>query len=190
MSKVLKNMVISEIANRLGDNRDLIVVDSSKLDPNTTHKLRASLRAKKIKFLAVRNTLAQQVLASKGVNNTDAIFKGPSTLVWGGDDVVALSKEITKWVKDIEKLELKGGTVEGSTLMPADVERLSKSPGRLELIGQIAGLILSPGAQLAGALLGPGGYLAGQVKAKAEGEETSETTEAATEAPAPAATEG
>ena len=39
------------------------------------------------------------------------------------------------------------------------------------MIGQISGLILSPGATLAGALLGPGGTISGQVKALADKEE-------------------
>jgi large subunit ribosomal protein L10 len=41
----------------------------------------------------------------------------------------------------------------------------------VELLGQIAGLILSPGAQLAAAIQGPGGKLAGCVKAMADKEE-------------------
>ena len=84
--------------------------------------------------------------------------------MWGGDDVVALSKEISKWSKQVEGLEIKGATVEGESLDSAGVEALSKSPGRAELIGQIAGLMLAPGAQLAGALQGPGGQLAGCLK--------------------------
>ncbi|MBV08109.1 MAG: 50S ribosomal protein L10, partial [Rubinisphaera sp.] len=96
------------------------------------------------------------------------VLKGPSTLVWGGEDIVALSKEITKWAKKIEPLQVKGASVEGQPLDTKGVEKLSKSPGRAELISQIAGLILSPGSQLAGALLGPGGKLAGCVKAVEE----------------------
>ena len=170
MSKALKNMLIQDITQKIGDNKDLLVLDSSKLDPVTDHKLRMGLRQKNINIMTVRNNLVSLVLRERGVNNTDSLFSGPSTLVWGGQDVVELSKEITKWVKDIEKLVLKGGTVEGTTLKPEDVERLSKSPGRKELIGRIAGLILSPASQLAGALLGPGGYITGQIKAKGEEE--------------------
>ena len=47
---------------------------------------------------------------------------------------------------------------------------LSKSPGRMELISQIVGLALSPGARLCGALLGPGGKISGQVKTLADKE--------------------
>jgi large subunit ribosomal protein L10 len=48
------------------------------------------------------------------------------------------------------------------------VDALSKSAGRLETIGEIAGLMLAPGRQLAGCLQGPGGRLAGQLKTLSE----------------------
>jgi large subunit ribosomal protein L10 len=92
-------------------------------------------------------------------------------LLWGGEDVVGLSKEITKWSRQVEGLQIKGATVEGQTLDAAAVEALSKSPGRLELVGQIAGLILSPASQLSGALKSPGGKLAGALQSIAEGDE-------------------
>ncbi|GIS57804.1 MAG: hypothetical protein CM1200mP2_00290 [Planctomycetaceae bacterium] len=66
--------------------------------------------------------------------------------------------------------------LEGTTLSKGDVEELSKSPSREELIGQIAGLLLAPGANLAAALLGPGGKLAGQVEAIADGEGAADET--------------
>jgi large subunit ribosomal protein L10 len=99
------------------------------------------------------------------------VLQGSSTLVWGGEDVVALSREITRWSKELSQLEIRGGSVEGKALDAAGVNKLSKSPGRLELLSIIAGLILSPGGNIAGALLGPGGTVAGQVKSKAEDED-------------------
>ena len=118
--------------------------------------------------MTVKNALARKALHSIGVTALDDVLQGPSTLVWGGEDIVALSKEIAKWAKELPKLEIKGGAVEGSALDASGVDALSKSPGREELIGIIVGAALGPGAQLAGALLGPGGYLAGQVKAVEE----------------------
>ncbi|MGH7128857.1 MAG: 50S ribosomal protein L10, partial [Planctomycetaceae bacterium] len=97
-----------------------------------------------------------------------------STLVWGGEDIVALSKEIAKWAKELEPLQIKGGTLEGTPLSAADVDSLSKSPSREELIGQIVGLVLSPGARLSAALLGPGAKLGSQIKKMSDEEAEAE----------------
>lgn len=171
MSKVVKDMIISEIESRIGDVRDFVVVDSAKLDAITENGFRLKLQEKGINALTVKNSLARRAFANAGVEGLEGVLKGPSTLVWGGEDIVSLSKEMSKWAKDIEELDIKGGLTEGTSLTTDDVEKLSKSPGRLELIADIVGRILGPGSQLAGAIKGPGGTLAGQIKSISEGEE-------------------
>lgn len=171
MSKRVKGMLIDTILKRIGDARDMLLIDTSKLDANTANRFRIALREKEIEALTVQNTLARKALNSAGVTSLDSLLQGPSTLVWGGEDVVALSKEIAKWAKEVEELEIKGGTVEGEPLDSSGVDALSKSPSREELLSQLAGMLLSPGAQLAGALLGPGGMLASQFKQISEGDE-------------------
>jgi len=170
MSKPIKQMVMSEISHELDGCSDLLIVDASKMDAITNNRWRTALREKQIKVLTVKNTLARRSLEAAGVTGLESLLTGPTTLVWGGEDVVALSKEITKWAKDVEALQIKGAAIEGRALGTDGVESLSKSPGRVELLGQIAGLILSPGARLAAALLGPARKIAGQVKTIADKE--------------------
>lgn len=165
MSKYVKELVIDDIHRRLGDARDVLVIDSSALDPITDHEFRGKIRQEGVKMLTVKNNLARKALEKNGVKGLETVLAGPSTLIFGGEDVVALSKILIKITKGYQKIAVKGGSVEGTTLDGDAVTALSKSPGRLELISQIAGLILSPGGRLAGALLGPGGKLAGCVKA-------------------------
>jgi large subunit ribosomal protein L10 len=171
MSKVIKKMQISAIESRLDGAQELLVVDVSKVDAVSANKMRLALQEKQIGALTVKNALARKALNNIGVSALDEVLAGPSTLVWGGEDIVALSKEIAKWAKELPEFEIKGGTVEGQTLDAQAVDVLSKSPSREELIGKIAGMVLGPGARLAAALLGPGGYLAGQVAAIAEKDE-------------------
>jgi large subunit ribosomal protein L10 len=166
----MKEMIIDEVGARLNGVRDIVAVDSSKLSGVTANKLRLAMKKKKISALTVRNKLAKQALNKAGVTGLDPFLQGPTMLVWGGEDIVALSKEIATWAKEIEPLEIKGGTTEGASLTREKVDALSKSPGRKELISQIASLMMSPGAQLAGALLGPGRQLASQVQKIADKE--------------------
>jgi large subunit ribosomal protein L10 len=174
MSRHIKEMMIDELGARVRGVRDFVVLNSSKLDGVTANKLRLSMGKKKLSALTVRNKLAKKALHDAGVTALDPFLQGPSMLVWGGEDIVALTKEIAKWAKEIEPLEIKGGTTEGSPLTAKNVEELSKSPGRKELIGQIAALMMSPGAQLAGALLGPSKKLASQIRQISDKEEKSE----------------
>jgi len=171
MSRRIKDMLIADITSRIGDARDMLVVDCSAMDAVSANQWRIGIAEADISALTVKNSIARNALARVGVEGLDEILAGPSTLIWGGEDVVGLSKEISKWVRQVEGLRIKGATVEGKALDAAGVDVLSKSPGRLELIGQIAGLMLSPASQLAGAFKGPGGELAGALKSIADGEE-------------------
>jgi len=165
-------MLIAEIQSRLGDVREMLVIDVSRLDAVSTNRFRLALRESDISALLVRNSLARRALNEVGVSALDSYLCGSSTLVWGGEDIVALSKEITKWARELESIEIRGGTVEGSSLDAAAVDALSKSPSREELIGRISGMALSPGGRLAASLAGPGGKVAGQIKSIADAEES------------------
>ena len=91
MSKLVKEMVISELQKRLGANPDMLVIDSSKLDALSNNKLRLKLHEKGITILNVKNTLANKALGELGVTALTPFLKGPSALVFGGPDMVALS---------------------------------------------------------------------------------------------------
>jgi len=171
MSKPVKEMIIRDIRTGLGDRQDLLVVDVSQLTALTQNQLRLDLAKKGVTLLGVKNSLARLALKASGFQSVDKIFDGPSTLVWGGEDIVGLSREISEWVRKNEKMSIKGGVVDGQGVDSDAVDSISKGPSRTELIGQIAGLLLSPGAQLAGALLGPGGRIAGAITAMSEEKE-------------------
>jgi len=179
MSKRIKAMLIDDLQKRIGNNRDFLVVDASKLPGLAANTLRVKLQKQNIRMLGVKNTLARKVLAELGLGDMSQSLTGPSTLVYGGSDVVALSKEITKSAKDLSDLKIKGGLVEGKGLDASGVEALSKSPSREELLSKIVGQILGPAGHLAGLLGAPGSNLAGLVKTVSEREEG--------EAPAPSA---
>lgn len=168
MSKRIKEMLAADLKVRIGEHREILVVDASALDGVTSNGMRLKLRKQNIRMLGVKNSLAKKALAEIGLEALGQFLAGPTTLVYGGPDIVALSKEIAKWAKDIEKLQIKGGVLDGSPLTPDDVVAISKGPSREELLGKIVMLALSPGAAVAGALLGPGGTVCGQVKSIAE----------------------
>ncbi len=170
MSRQVKDMQIEDLQSRIGDVRDMLVVDVSKLDAFSANKWRLGLVDKQINAFTVKNSIAKNALSRLGVSGLDALLTGPSTLVWGGDDVVALSKEISRWSRELKGLEIRGATVDGHSIDASGVVALGKSPGRAELISILAGLLLAPGAQLAGAMQSAGGLLAGCLK-KISGDE-------------------
>lgn len=170
MSKYVKGMMISAIESRLNGTRDYVVVDLSKLDGNANNAFRMNLRKSGIQLLAVKNALARNALAKSDVEAPKEVFNGPCSIAFGSTDIVELSKEITKWAKQIDAVQIRGGAVDGQSLTADGVKEWSKAKGRQETIAEIVGAIVSQGGLVAGALLGPGGIVAGQIKTKSEEE--------------------
>lgn len=168
MSKVVKNLMISEIRKRIGENREVVVLDASKVNAVAVNRLRLELLKKNIRLLGVKNAVARKALSEVGLSGLDKVLSGPSTIAYGGEDIVALAREIADVATKIKELEIKGGALGATPLTAKNVEELSKSKGRMEVLSDLVAQILSPGANLAGALLGPGGRVAGAIKAKGE----------------------
>ncbi|MFQ5734955.1 MAG: 50S ribosomal protein L10 [Planctomycetaceae bacterium] len=164
MSKIVKNMLIADVEQRIGATRDFLVVDSSRIDAVTTNRLRLSLRERNITALTVRNALAKRALHNIGVETLDSVLEGPCTLVWGGDDIVALSKEIARWAKDVDELEIKGGTLDGAALSADEVKAVSQWPTREELLSIVSGQVLGVAGEIAGMATGPAQQIASQVE--------------------------
>ena len=173
MSKYLKNLITDDLKKRLDGVGDLLLVDLAGLEANKNVALRKKLREKKIQLLVVKNSLARR--ATEGTVLAPAFegVDGSAAVVWGGEDIVSLAKEITRIAEDKEyaKFLPKGGVMSGSKLSADDVKKVSKWPSRAEQLSLLVGQILSPGATLSAQLLSPGAKLASQVKKKSEEEE-------------------
>lgn len=80
------------------------------------------------------------------------MFAGPVGIAIGYDDPALLAKKILAFVKGNEKLEIKGGIVEGRVCGPDAIKSLSELPSREVLLSMFIGAVQSPISKLASAL--------------------------------------
>jgi large subunit ribosomal protein L10 len=170
MSKYLKNLLTDNLKSRLEGVGDLLVVDVMGMKSESTVNLRKKLREKKINLLVVKNSLARRATEGSALAPAFEGVEGSAAVVWGGEDIVSLAKEITRLTDDkaFAPFTAKGGVMDGSNLSAAQVKQVSKWPSRAEQLSILSGQILSPGATLSAQLLSPGAKLASQVKKKSE----------------------
>ena len=83
---------------------------------------------------------------------------GTLALIWGGEDIVSLAKEIIRiaGMKEFAPFGPKGGVMEGQRLSADEVQAVSKWPSRQEQLSILSGQFLSPGAMLSAQLVGIG----------------------------------
>jgi large subunit ribosomal protein L10 len=179
MSKRIKALITKELQSKFDGADSLVVIDYTGIDSKTTAGVRAALRSKKGKMTVVRNAMAIKALQATGLKMAADLIKGTSAVVYGGDSIVDLVKELVEQGKTVQKLKIKGSVVEGQLLDEKATAELAKLPNRPELQAIILGQILGPGRKLAGQIKGPAGKIAGQIKKVEENAKEKEAAPAA-----------
>jgi large subunit ribosomal protein L10 len=164
MSRFIKEKIVERYQTRFRDVSDVAVVSTKGVDVHRMTALRSALRAKGIRALTVQNRLGKRALESTGLAAVGTLLRGPSTLIWGGEGIVDLAKALASEAKTIAKLEIRGGVSGGQVLSKADIEALSRLPGRGELIGQVVARAIGQASRVAAQVLAMGGRLAAQVR--------------------------
>lgn len=166
MSKYVKDLITDDIRSRLEGCDGLLLVDVQGIGAIANQRLRAELRSKSMELLVIKNSLARR--ATEGTELAAAFdgLEGPAAIVYGGEDLISVAKEVVRLAKDkqYEPFKAKGGVLDGAALSEGQVEEVSKWPSREEMLSTLSGQILSPGATLGGQLTAIGGTLASQIK--------------------------
>ena len=166
MSKPVKEMMIREYRELLGDNENALAIGLRGISSNDTNAIRGGLAEKEIKVTIVRNKLFGQAFGESTLAPLRDVLTGSTALAYGAESVVDVAREIVSLLKKFPDIELKGAVLDGMLFEgDAGVKELSKFPTREEAIAQDVTLILGPGRKLVGAIKGPGSGLAGIIKA-------------------------
>jgi len=162
-------MIMDELKQRYGDVDSACIVNITGLTVQEQQSVRAVLREKSGRLEIVKNVLARKAFRDTALEPLGDALTGPCALVTSPESLVDVAKLLVKAAKEFRGLELREAILEGDPEL-ATVAEVSKMKGRLELIGEIAMLVSSPGRALAGCLSSPQGKIAGCLKTLAEKE--------------------
>ncbi len=171
MSKNVKELIQQELENKFRDVDNLVVVGLRGIRGVENNQMRGALKEKAIKLLVVRNLLMKRTLEKLGIAAAGVLFSGPCAVVYGGESVVDVSKEIASWGEKLPKLEVKGAYVEGRVLDAEAARALSKMPNLAQLRSEVVFLANTPGLNLARVIVSPSQIIAGCIKTIIEKEE-------------------
>lgn len=166
MSKHVKEMIMRDYKDRLGDTSDAMVISLRGVKGTAATAIRNDLAKKKIKITVVRNSLAKKSFAGTPLETLGEFLTGSSAVAYGGQSVVEVAREIVALIEKNPLLEMRGAILDGMVFKgKAGCTELSKFPTKDEAIGQVVTLIVSPAKKLVAQLQGPGGTVGGLIKA-------------------------
>jgi large subunit ribosomal protein L10 len=150
-----KVQVIEEVTRRLGQAKSAVFTGNAGLTVEEVTELRAKLFKEQAELHVVKNTLALRALKKAGMDGLDEWFKGPTAIVLALGDALASTRILTRFLKDHEKLTIKGGWMEGRKITPAEIKTLANLPSREVLLSKMLGSLQSPARNMVQVLVGP-----------------------------------
>jgi len=152
MVQAVKDMIVGEYTAALEGVSECLLVDYTGVTALEATELRRGLRRKDIRMQVIHNRLAARALDELGLRALKELLDGPCALVYGGADMPTLCRTIRDWMKENEKLTVRGGMLDGALLNAAEVASLADIPPLEELYARIAGNIAAPLMHIVGAV--------------------------------------
>jgi len=160
MARPEKVAEVQAITDRFKAAQSIVLADYTGLSVHQMTAFRAQCRDKNIDCRVVKNRLAMRAADEAELSFLKDHLKGPTALIFGPESQVDPAKLVVDFAKDNEKMQVKGGLVDGQYLDADQVMALSKVPSMDELIAKMMGSINSPASGLVGTVNGVIGALA------------------------------
>lgn len=145
MAKVeLKQPIVEEISASIKDAQSVVLVDYRGLTVEQDTTLRKELRNAGVTYKVYKNTLMNFAFKGTDCEALAPYLEGPSAIAISTTDATAPARVLAKFAKTADKLEIKGGIVEGVAYDAKGIAGIASIPSREELLSKLLGSIQSP----------------------------------------------
>ena len=159
MNREEKKDFVSSVKDIVNENSLILVFHYRGLSMSEMSELRVQSFNSGSNIKVTKNRLTKLALAETDKSELSPLFDGPTAIAYSNDPV-NLTKLVTNFAKNNNKLVLVGGIMDKEILSVEKIEILSKLPSLDEARAQLIGLIKTPAQRIAGILSVPAGDLA------------------------------
>ena len=140
----LKQPIVQEISEQIKDAQSVVVVDYRGLTVAEDTQLRKQLREAGVAYKVYKNTLVNFAIKGTDFESLSDVLEGPNAFAISTTDATAPARVLGKFAKEADKLEIKGGVVEGIAYDAAGIANIATIPSREELLSKLLGSMQSP----------------------------------------------
>jgi large subunit ribosomal protein L10 len=156
MATAQKEAIVSDLREFVAQTKGAILTDYRGLTVAEVTNLRRRLRPLDAEYHIVKNTLFRIALGDSNSPALDELLSGPTAIIFARGDVVAPTKAMLDFLRELRKPEIKvkGGWIDGKVYDPSQVTALSKLPPKEQVIAQLVGTLNAPLSEFVGTLDG------------------------------------
>lgn len=144
MNRDQKTAVVDEIAGQIESAQAIFAVDYRGISVAQAADLRVQLRDADARFRVVKNSLSERAADQAGAATLKPMLVGPTALAFVNGDPALAAKALNEAARRLNRLEFKGGVMNGTALSADDVRSIARLPGREVLNAQLVGTIAAP----------------------------------------------
>ncbi|MCG5055487.1 MAG: 50S ribosomal protein L10 [Myxococcales bacterium] len=133
MDRTQKSESLASLKEKLAKAQSLVIADFRGLTVDKDTAMRNEFRKAGCEYKVVKNKLLGLAVKDTAMASIKPLLAGPTAIAYSFEDAGAPAKVLTKFAKGEEKLQIKGGYVDGKALDANGVEMLSKMPGKDEM---------------------------------------------------------
>ena len=144
-----KAAIVDEVTEKFSAAASAVIVDYRGLTVEQVTELRKQLRDANVEMKVIKNSILVRAAEKAGLNGLEEVFSGPTAVAFSNEDVVAPAKIIDEFAKTADKLEIKGGIIEGKVASIEEITALAKLPNRDGLLSMLLSVLQAPVSNVA-----------------------------------------
>jgi large subunit ribosomal protein L10 len=136
-----------------------LLATSQGLNVRKVQQLRRALKQAGGEYKVAKNSFTRRALKDTAYARLHDLLEGPTGLVFGYADPVAVTKVLVRFAEENDKLAIKAAVLDDKLLEAAAVGELAKLPSREVLLATLLRTIQAPAVQLLRTIQEPGARL-------------------------------
>lgn len=142
-----KKALVTELSQVALGSISAIAADNRGLTVSEITELRKTARQKGVVVSVYRNTLARLALKETAFACLLEKLTGPTVLFFSQEEPGAAARLLRDFIKDHEKLDVKGIALDGQLLEAGQLKSVASLPSREEALAQLCAVLQAPVAK-------------------------------------------
>jgi large subunit ribosomal protein L10 len=144
LSRSQKEHLLAEYQDGVANAPHAFLLGYQGISVPKVTELRQKIRETGGSYVVVKNRLVLQAIEGKALGQLADHFTGPTAVVYGDSEPVALAKVLSDFQKEAPFIEFKGGLLNGQPVGGDQIKEIANLPSREELIAKLLYLLQSP----------------------------------------------